>query len=203
MTRTWVIQRIDITGDLVCFYTPHTWSAAASFGMLLFTAALAEAARRDAIPWWVPLPALLLTLFMAAALLHAYRINPKGTVHFQVDHTGITLGGFAFRFPVSVHFTAVRRVLIGDRFEDLAAPVLFELQPAATAEPHLRPHLAPDAPSSQTWVIRSYHGMDRSSFTQVLQRLLPTSIPLTPFKVCDQPAPWGQLPGAPPRTPIL
>ena len=183
--RFWVIQRVEESEVRLRFYSPHSWTLLICIGLALFFAVMVEAVRRDFAPAWILIGAFLVVAFNVAASIKAFRRSPEGVLHFQIDDTNISFGGFAFRAVVSVPHSALKRVLVGDRYLSLVAPVLFEFHPAAIVGHGLEPFrmFESDVP-----VVRcSYRGLTGDAFQATLGHFLPEHIPVIRFTVIDRP----------------
>lgn len=189
MERTWIIQKVEAADARLRFYSPRIWILLTALVVILFCGAWAEGVRRDAAPAWTLVPVFLLFAFIVAATIGQYRSSPEGLLHFQVDRSGISFGGQAFRPVVFAPYSALKRILVGDRYLGLIAPVLFEFHPSAIREHGLGPFQLhnPALPV----VLCSYRGLSREAFEAELGRLLGEPVPVVRFGSVDRPAQLG------------
>ena len=186
MSRTWTIQRAENTDAQLRFYTPHLWAFCGVAVLVLFFGAAVEWVRRGAVPMWVLIPAFMVVAFNVAGSTFAYRHSPDGMLHFQINRNSVSFDGLAFRRPACAPYSALRRVLVGDRYLGLVAPVLFEFHPAAISQHGLSAYHRFDP--NQRFLICSYRGVSRADFELALDHFLPRDLPVVRFSVVNQPS---------------
>ncbi len=186
VARQWTVQRVEHSEERLRFYSPHSWTLLGSVAMTLFSVAAVELVRRGFVPAWILVGVFLITAFVIAASIDAFRRSPEGQLHFQIDRTKVSFGGFAFRAVASPPHSVLKRVFVGDRYLSLVAPVLFEFHPAAIEAHGLTPYRSFELRAPV--VVRSYRGVTRDAFQTALGHFLPAHIPVIQFTVFDSPA---------------